>query len=276
MREDVFRQLLTEHRYTDNQISDCLSGVELLETFLGECAAPKTLATATAEDVPAFAASLIDRDLNERNRFVGIYHYAGMIKNYGLQVGALELFDGFEILGNLHLKIGEELGEETQAAIFEGVDLPVLGTTPIDLSLALAPHTLVVALKGYRQERLELDLSRVDPASLVRRQIQLEALAPEDRDRGRQDAASKRATSKKNKRDRTDRQKVDKPKIDKPKTPTEKPKVKVVEPKNEKPKTDKLEPKPKPERKPKIRILDDSAGKKPPRVKVKILGDEVE
>ena len=132
MREDVFRQLLTEHRYTDNQISDCLSGVELLETFLGECAAPKTLATATAEDVPAFAASLIDRDLNERNRFVGIYHYAGMIKNYGLQVGALELFDGFEILGNLHLKIGEELGEETQAAIFEGVDLPVLGTTPIE------------------------------------------------------------------------------------------------------------------------------------------------
>ncbi|MCK5248164.1 hypothetical protein KAR02_14765, partial [Candidatus Bipolaricaulota bacterium] len=32
--------------------------------------------------------------------------------------------------GNLHRQIGEELGEETQAAIFEGVELPVLGTTP--------------------------------------------------------------------------------------------------------------------------------------------------
>lgn len=63
---------------------------------------------------------------------MGLYHYAGMIKNYNLQVGMLELLDGFEILGNLQRKIGEELGEETQAAIFEGVELPVLGTTPIE------------------------------------------------------------------------------------------------------------------------------------------------
>ncbi|MCK5585223.1 hypothetical protein KAJ02_04050, partial [Candidatus Bipolaricaulota bacterium] len=118
------------YQYDDQQIADCVSGVELLETFLGESTRPKTIEFAIAEDVPAFSANLIAQNLNVRNRFVGLYRYAGMIKNYALQVGVLELLDGFEILGNLHRQIGEELGEETQAAIFEGVELPVLGTTP--------------------------------------------------------------------------------------------------------------------------------------------------
>ena len=132
IKRDEFHKLLTGHQYDDQQINDCMSGVELLETFLSELAQPKTLESAFAEDVPSFSATLIERELNERNRFVGLYHYAGMIKNYNLQVGMLELLDGFEILGNLQRKIGEELGEETQAAIFDGVELPVLGTTPIE------------------------------------------------------------------------------------------------------------------------------------------------
>ena len=132
MKRDEFRELLAGYQYTDEQIDDCMSGVELLDGYLDELAQPKSLETVVAEDVPAFSASLIDRDLNKRNRFVGLYHYAGMIKNYSLQVGVLELFDGFEILENLHQKIGEELGEEKQAAIFEGIELPVVGTTPIE------------------------------------------------------------------------------------------------------------------------------------------------
>ena len=132
MRRDEFRDLLTGYQYDEEQISDCISGVELLEMFLGELAQPKTLESAIAKDVPSFSATLIERELNERNRFVGLYHYAGMIKNYDLQVGVLELLDGFEILGNLYGKIGEALGEDAQAVIFEDVSLPALGTTPIE------------------------------------------------------------------------------------------------------------------------------------------------
>ncbi|MEE8593724.1 MAG: hypothetical protein V3T03_06320 [Candidatus Bipolaricaulota bacterium] len=132
MKRDEFHKLLTGHQYDDQQIDNCMSGVELLETFLSELAQPKTLESAIAEDVPSFSATLIERELNERDRFVGLYHYAGMIKNYNLQVSVLELLDGFEILGNLHRNIGEQLGNETQAVIFEGVRLPALGTTPIE------------------------------------------------------------------------------------------------------------------------------------------------
>jgi len=132
MKREEFLKMLTEYEYNKDQIADCMSGVELLEVFLNGLTQPKTLESAVAEDVPAFSLTLIERELNERNRFVGLYHYAGMIKNYSLQVGVLDLLDGFEILGNLHKQIGEELGEGTQAVIFEGVELPALGTTPIE------------------------------------------------------------------------------------------------------------------------------------------------
>lgn len=132
MKRDEFCELLTGYQYNKEQIADCISGVELLGTFLDGLTQSKTLECAVAEDVAAFSASLTQRGLNKRGRFVGLYHYAGMIKNYNLQLGVLELLDGFEILGNMHQRIGEELGEETQAAIFEGVKLPALGTTPIE------------------------------------------------------------------------------------------------------------------------------------------------
>jgi hypothetical protein len=132
MKHDNFRELLADYPYDENQVKDCLLGVELLETSLAEAASPKTLETAIADDIPAFASDLIARNLNERTRFVGIYFYANMIGNYSLMVGVLELLDGFEIMGNLHRAIGEELGIETQAALFKGIDLPAIGTMPVE------------------------------------------------------------------------------------------------------------------------------------------------
>jgi len=132
MKRDEFRENLAGSQYTEEQLSACQKGVELLEAYLSDLPEPTPMEAVTAEHVGPFAASMIARELNARNHFVGIYFYAGMIKNYCLQVGILDLLDGFEILGNLHQKIGEELGAETQAVIFKGVELPVLGTLPID------------------------------------------------------------------------------------------------------------------------------------------------
>ena len=132
MNRDQYRTLLNKHGYSNEQISACEKGVALLEEYLSALPDPITLDAVTAEHVPLFAASMIDRGLNGRNGFVGIYLYADMIDNRGLQVAILDLFDGFEILGNLYRAVGEELGEDAQARIFEGVELPPLGTTPLE------------------------------------------------------------------------------------------------------------------------------------------------
>lgn len=130
MKRDEFRKLLAGLKYTDEQMAECIDGVERFTDRLQ--AAGRTLEQADADDVTAHAAVSVKQGLNTRNGFVGLYHYAGMIANHPMQIAVLELFDGFEILGNLHRVIGEELDEAAQATIFDGVELPVFGTFPLD------------------------------------------------------------------------------------------------------------------------------------------------
>jgi hypothetical protein len=127
-----FRDHLAEYPYTDEQIEACEHGVELLEAHLAALPNAVKLDDATADHVASFTSLMIAECLNERQRFVGIYIYAGMIENYDLQLGVLELLDGFEILGNLYRVVGEELGEEARAEVFENVVLPHIGTPPLD------------------------------------------------------------------------------------------------------------------------------------------------
>lgn len=138
MKIDEFRAQFSGSPYTEEQRAACEKGVMLLESYLSDLREPVTLEAATAAHVPPFTRDLIARGLLVRNHLVGIYFYAGMIENYNLQVGVLELVDGFEIMGNLHRIIGEELGLDVQADIFAGVALPVLGTTPLDWTRANA------------------------------------------------------------------------------------------------------------------------------------------
>ena len=83
MKRDEFSKLLTEYEYTKEQIADCISGVELLETYLDEFASSKSLETTQADDVPAFAASLIERGLNQRRHFVGIHRNYLHLESFG-------------------------------------------------------------------------------------------------------------------------------------------------------------------------------------------------
>ena len=128
-----FRAALEETGYTEEQVSDWLSAVEGFEAFLEQPSGEaRTLEEATGEDVHKFAAKLIAEKRNTRTAFVGLYRYATHVKNHRMTVGVLDLLDGFEILGNLHVRIAEEFGGETRDRIFEGVDLPVLGTPPLE------------------------------------------------------------------------------------------------------------------------------------------------
>ena len=88
MKRDEFRDLLEAYGYDDEQIPACEHGVELLETYLADLPVPTALDGATAGDVPSLASLLIDRGLNERIGFVGVYLYAGMIGNRDLAIAA--------------------------------------------------------------------------------------------------------------------------------------------------------------------------------------------
>jgi len=128
MNKDAFRRYLEERDLSDEQVVASISIAEQFETFLQKNGRTATPEATAAEDVEAFSAWMIHREINSWANYVALVRYGRFIGSEGLLVGALELIDGAEALENLRAKLGEELGEAVGEAIFEGVNLPPLGT----------------------------------------------------------------------------------------------------------------------------------------------------
>jgi len=141
-------ELLNGYGYTEKQVAECVEGAVGFEQFLDSSAGNRTVESATPEDVHAFAAQLVEAGDTNRNHLVGVYFFANYINNHAMTIGILDLLDGFEIWENFHRAIGDVLGEEIQAEIFEGLELPRLGTTPLDwtrLNAIVMPRLEAVA-----------------------------------------------------------------------------------------------------------------------------------
>jgi len=149
MNTDGFRAYLAERKMKEEQIDSAISLVDRFEAF----SAPIPLAEAGRSEVHAFAAEMIEKKLNDWDNFITLIRYAAFIKNDDIYVAALELIDGAEALETLHRKLGEELGDAARDRIFEGVDLPKLGTTN-DLRPPLT-HTVL----GRMAKTLDSELS---------------------------------------------------------------------------------------------------------------------
>lgn len=132
MRRDDFREMLRGYGLDDDKIATRVEGVELFETYLNDLADPVPLDECTVEHVSSFVAHAIDQGLNERGTFVGIYLYTRLIENWDVNLDVLDRLDGFEILGNMYRFVGDELGGDVRDEIFDGVELPPLGSTPLE------------------------------------------------------------------------------------------------------------------------------------------------
>ncbi|MGB2982540.1 MAG: hypothetical protein WBC63_01605, partial [Candidatus Bipolaricaulia bacterium] len=102
------------------------------EGFLQQLTPPRRLQAADLDDVRAYAQHLIEAGRNERARFVALYHYADLIGNHEMMQGVVDLLGGFEMLGRLCERVASELGADVRDRVFAGLDLPVLGTPPIE------------------------------------------------------------------------------------------------------------------------------------------------
>jgi hypothetical protein len=123
-----FRAYLLERKLREEQLNSFVSLVERFEGFLNEAGRSGALDSATADQVNAFSAALIAEGDNTWDHYIALLRYAAFAKNRPFFVSVMEYLDGQEALGNLHRKVGEALGEAKRDEIFEGVDLPPLGT----------------------------------------------------------------------------------------------------------------------------------------------------
>jgi len=155
MDRDGFSAYLKERDLSPEQVDASLAIVESFEAFLQKDDGTASLEAATGDDVTAFSAEMIDQEANTWDNYVTLIRYGRFIGSNTIYIAALELIDGAEALGNLHSKLGEEIGEEARDEIFEGVEIPPLGTPNVDKP----------ALTRTVMARLE---ASVDPETCVR------------------------------------------------------------------------------------------------------------
>ncbi|MFN2160109.1 MAG: hypothetical protein ACK2U3_13860 [Anaerolineales bacterium] len=97
-------------------------------------------------EISAFSQELIKRSENSWDNYIGLVRYTQFTENWDAFEKVIELLDGSEVMDNLHRKTGDILGENNRARIFDGIQLPELGTRPEEKP----------ALTGIVMQRLEL------------------------------------------------------------------------------------------------------------------------
>jgi len=128
MNEDGFRKFLEGRQLPEDKIDRAISTVEKFEAFSSDSDQPTTPEQARPDDVHAFSKLLLQKGLNTFDTFVALARYGQFVNNNALYVAVIELLDGSEALENLYKKLADEIGEKCRDEIFDGVDLPPLGT----------------------------------------------------------------------------------------------------------------------------------------------------
>ncbi len=134
MDNSGFREFLKTRKLDDAMIEQSIGVVERFESFLQqpEQGVSESLSAADREDVLSFMSILVGEEQNSFDHILALARYGLFIGNNAMQASALELIDGEEAMRNLHAKLAAELGEGVRDRVFEGLQLPVLGTSPTD------------------------------------------------------------------------------------------------------------------------------------------------
>jgi len=128
MDAEGFRAYLLGKKLPKEHLEPFITLVERFEKFLSETGHTGSADSASPDEVNAFSDHLIVEGDNAWDNYIALLRYAAFAKNRPFFIAVMEYLDGQEALGNLHKKVGETLGEAARDEIFDGIDLPPLGT----------------------------------------------------------------------------------------------------------------------------------------------------
>ena len=123
-----FTEYLKERIQSEEQIAEAISLAEGFESFLSDEALSVTSDRSATEAVHRFSQRMIDAGTNTWDNYVTLVRFGRFVGNDAVYIAALELIDGAEALGNLYDRLGETAGEDVRDRVFEGVEVPPLGT----------------------------------------------------------------------------------------------------------------------------------------------------
>jgi len=123
-----FRKYLQSRDLNEEQIEQSIAIVDKYNKYVAETSPPESRDLPNAVHAQSFSLVMVDEKLNTYDNFLALARYAYFTENNPVYITFVELFDGSEVISNLHKKLAEKVGEETRDEIFEGIEIPVIGT----------------------------------------------------------------------------------------------------------------------------------------------------
>ena len=145
MREKEFREYLQGRDQDESQIE---SAVEAVRGFKLELeAAGKALESATLEDLREHLALLVSSSENSMDRLVALARYFYAIDRNDLYIYFTSILGGRGVLSSISERLESLVDEETMKRVFDGVEMPPLGSPPEDV-----PHVTRRLMERFQEK----------------------------------------------------------------------------------------------------------------------------
>jgi hypothetical protein len=132
MDEKGFRDYCAKRKFKEETIQPHIKLIKEFEGFLKNKGKNKDLNDASSNDVKSFVADLMKNrriTLDSFRALIRYFDFSGKKETVSVLYGYLE---GFGVPEELSEKLKETVGESKNKEVFEGIDIPPLGTLPED------------------------------------------------------------------------------------------------------------------------------------------------
>jgi hypothetical protein len=130
--EEGFRGYCIKRSLKEETIQAHIRLLKDFEAFLKEKSGNKDFSSSSPSDMQSFVAHLIENRKNTIDSFAALIRYAIFTNKRELVAFLYGFIEGFGALEKLSETLKQTMGESTRDEIFEGINLPPLGTDPKD------------------------------------------------------------------------------------------------------------------------------------------------
>jgi len=132
LNEEAFRGYCTKRNVKEETVQAHIKVVKDFEAFLEKDGKSKDFSDSTPDDVQSFVKYLMKNGKNTIDSFIALVRYANFTGRNELVALLFGYIEGFGALEKLSQTLKQTLGETQHDEIFQGIELPPLGTDPED------------------------------------------------------------------------------------------------------------------------------------------------
>ncbi|UCG44804.1 MAG: hypothetical protein JSV58_05265 [Candidatus Bathyarchaeota archaeon] len=132
MDERKFRSYCTKRKLDEKAIQTHIEAIRDYESYLKREHKKKDFSQSTLGNFQDYIAHLMKNERNTIDNFAALIRYANAIKKRDAVAYLFGFIEGYGALKKLYETIGRTIGENGRNEIFDGINLPPLGTDPKD------------------------------------------------------------------------------------------------------------------------------------------------